>query len=245
MAAPYDFYDDIKRQLDKLKEQLIDPNKALLGGQKLMKWIGAQGIATSQRAFIDQKLGDINWPARYEGQKNPKFNYAGALMDWKTGRKAPKPNRFSDRPALIDEGMRGGMQGSLTFNVTGPLSVKWGSGKDYAMLHQKGGFTSISWDQATKDRAYDWLYKTKPQKGKVSKPAYRKGSVKVSGARVGYITATHKVPRSAYAEHVHTIFSKGSPWEQRVRPRPFVGIPDQLALDISASIKMYFEKAQK
>ena len=235
MPAQFDFYADIKRQLEKLKEQLIDPNKALLGGQKLMKWIGAQGTAVSQEAFIKQQLGDIKWPARYEAQETPKFNYAGALMDWKSGRAAPKPNRFQDRPALIDEGMRGGIQGSLTFRVTGTLSVRWGSGKDYAMLQHKGGYTSIPFDKATLDRMMEWLYgKKAPQKGKVVKVKYRKG--------VGNRSAASRAP---YAKHVHTIANKFPLWEQRVAARPFVGITDTLAGDIKRSIQMYFEKAQR
>lgn len=234
-TVQYDIYADIKRQLDALKAQLIDPDKALLGGQKLMKWIGAQGIAVSQEAFIKQQLGNIKWPARYEGQAEPKFNYAGALMDWKSGRAAPKPNRFVDRLALIDEGMRGGIQGSLTYNVTGPLSVKWGSGKNYAQLQHGGGYTAIPWDKATKERAMEWLYKTKPIRGKVKKVEYKKGTVKASGGK--------KVQRSAYADHVHTLFAK-NPWEQRVAARPFVGITDTLEKDFAASIKMYYEKAQ-
>lgn len=235
MAAQFDFYADIKRQLERLKEQLIDPNKALLGGQKLMKWIGAQGVAVSQQAFIKQQLGDIKWPARYEGQDEPKFNYAGALMDWKSGRAAPKPNRFSDRPALIDEGMRGGIQGSLTFRVMGPLSVRWGSGKDYAMLQHKGGYTQIPFDKATLERMLDWLYKKVPAKGKVVKPQF-KGKVTVG---------KKKVDRGAYAKHVHTIANKFPLWEQMVTPRPFVGITDTLEKDIKASIRMYFDKFQR
>jgi phage gpG-like protein len=234
-TVQYDFYAEIKRQLDALKLQLQDPNKALLGGQKLMKWIGAQGVAVSQEAFIKQQLGNIKWPARYEGQAEPKFNYAGALMDWKSGRTAPKPNRFVDRPALVDEGMRGGIQGSLTFSVTGPLSVKWGSGKSYAQLQHGGGFVSIPYDNGTKERALNWLYTTKPIKGKVKPVKFRKGPVRGTGGK--------KVQRSAYAEHVHTLLSK-NPWEQRVQARPFVGITDQLEKDIAASIQMYFDKAQ-
>lgn len=235
MAAQFDFYADIKRQLERLKEQLIDPNKALLGGQKLMKWIGAQGVAVSQKAFLKQELGDIKWPARYPNQDEPKFNYAGALMDWKSGRASPKPNRFQDRPAVVDEGMRGGIQGSLTFRVTGPLAVRWGSGKDYARLQHDGGYTSIPFDKATLDRMLAWLYKAVPQKRKTVKPEY-KGKVTVGRKRVD---------RGVYAKHVHKIVNSFPQWDQTVIARPFVGITDTLEKDFKASIKMYFDKFQR
>lgn len=232
----FDFTDDIAKQLAALKGQLKDPSKPLLSGQTLMKWIGLQGVAVSRRAFMEQKLGDIKWPARYEGQKDPKFNYAGALMDWKSGRPAPRPNRFQDRPALIDRGERGGLLGSITYRATGTLSVAWGSRFPNAAISQEGGVAVIPWDKATKERAMDWLYKTKPIKGKMVKTQFKKGKVKVGVAKTRQ--------RGDYAEHIHTLFAK-NPWTQRVAARPFVGIPETLAKDIKASVVLYFKKVQQ
>lgn len=231
----FDFTEEIRKQLARLREGLKDPSRPVLDGKPLMKWIGLQGVAVSRRAFMEQRLGDIKWPARYEGQADPKFNYAGALMDWKSGRAAPKPNRFQDRPALIDRGERGGLMGSITYRPAGPLSVAWGSNFPYAALHQLGGGTQISWDKATKERAMDWLYSNKPVKGKMVKTKFRGGRVKTGKNKT--------TPRSAFATHIHTLFSE-NPWSQRVAARPFVGIPDQLGKDISASVKLYFKKLQ-
>lgn len=225
----------VLKHIQKLREQLKDPNKPLLSGKTLMKWIGALGSASSQKAFREQALGNIKWDARYPTQKTPKFNIAGALMDWKSGRANPKPNRFQDRPALIDEGMRGGIQGSLTFLVTGPLSVTWGSGKSYAEKHQNGGTTVISYDDATRQRISEWLYKKPPQKRKATK-----GQLKTNKVDAGF-GKTYR--RSDYAKHVAPLVHSKS-WSQRVIARPFVGITDELARDIHSAILLYFKKVQ-
>lgn len=230
---------EILKQIQRLREQLKHPDKPLLSGKTLMKWIGALGVASSQKAFREQALGDIKWPPRYPAQKAPKFNIAGALMDWKAGRSNPKPNRFQDKPALIDEGMRGGVQGSLTFQVTGPLQVAWGSGKTYAEKHQKGGITTIPYDDATRQRISEWLYKTPPTKA-------GKGKVNMSG-----VLRTNKQKtgldgdkrRNEYAPHVKPLLHM-KVWKQRIIARPFVGVTDQLAADIRSAILLYYKRVQ-
>lgn len=130
-AFKVDVYEFFKDRLDRLREALRDPSD-------LTKQIGALGAGSAQRAFKDQALGDLKWPARYEGMSAPFINIAGALEDFNAGRKKPKPNRFVDRPALIDEGMAGGLQGSLTFRSRSPFIAEWGSDKPYAIRHQLG-----------------------------------------------------------------------------------------------------------
>jgi len=238
MAASFNFEpvaDGIRRQIELLRSQLKDPNKPLLSGKTLMKWIGALGVASSQKAFREQGLGDIKWEPRYPDQEAPKFNIAGALMDWKAGRKSPKPNRFQDRPALIDEGIRGGIQGSLTFNVSGPLSVSWGTAKPYAEKHQKGGTTTIVYDDATRQRISEWLYKKPPQKRKVTKGILRTNKVSTGLGR--------SQRRSDYEKHIAPLVHSNQ-WTQRILARPFVGITDEMAKDCEEAIKIYFRKVQ-
>lgn len=225
----------VLKEIQRLREQLKNPNKPLLSGKTLMKWIGALGSASSQKAFREQAIGDIKWEPRYPGQEEPKFNIAGALMDWKSGRKNPKPNRFQDRPALIDEGIRGGIQGSLTFQVTGPLSVSWGSGKSYAEKHQNGGKITIPYDDATRQRISEWLYKKPPQKRKVTKGALRTNKVNAGPGKT--------FRRSDYEKHVAPLIHSAS-WKQRIIPRPFVGITDELAKDINSAILLYYRRVQ-
>lgn len=130
-AFKVDVHGFFKDRLDRLREALRDPSD-------LTKQIGAMGVGSAQRAFKDQALGDLKWPARYEGMSPPFLNIAGAIQDFNAGRKKPKPNRFVDRPALIDEGMRGGMMGTLTFRAKSPFISEWGSDKPYALQHQQG-----------------------------------------------------------------------------------------------------------
>jgi hypothetical protein len=130
-AFKVDVHAYFKDRLDRLREALRDPSD-------LTKQIGALGVGSAQRAFKDQALGNLKWPARYEGMAPPFINIAGALQDFNAGRKKPKPNRFVDRPALIDEGMRGGMLGTLTFQSRNPFVAEWGSDKPYALGHQLG-----------------------------------------------------------------------------------------------------------
>ena len=56
--------DKILKQIQTLREQLQNPNKPLLSGKPLMKWIGILGVASSQKAFREQALGDIKWEPR-------------------------------------------------------------------------------------------------------------------------------------------------------------------------------------
>jgi hypothetical protein len=217
----------LKDQIRRFRAQLKNPDRPLMGGKTLMSWIGALGVASSQKAFMDQALGDIKWSPRYPNQEPPKLNIAGFIMDFKSGRTQPKPNRFQDRPALVDEGNRGGIWGSLTFQVLGALDVAWGTYKSYAKKQQEGGVTMIRYDDATKDRMRDWLY-TKDGRKRESQAGRTKN------------------PRSDYEKHVRPLLRKQKRiWSQTVIARPFVGVTDQLQSDIEKAIKLYYEKVQR
>lgn len=233
MEIKLDFIAKIKTQIQKLREQLKDPSAPLADGKPLMKQIGILGVAASQKAFRLQALGDIKWPPRYPNQAAPKFNIAGALMDWKGGRPNPKNNRFQDRPALIDTGA---MKDKLSYTVSGSLAVKWGSPQSYAALHQEGGEVSIPYDDATAKRISEWLYKKPPQKGKMFTGVLRTNKVKTGS----YGMKT----RDQYAKHVRPLINSRV-WEQNIIARPFVGVTLELELDINRTIKAFFEKAQR
>jgi phage gpG-like protein len=225
----------VRGKLQTLREQLNNPDLPLANGKPLMKQIGILGVAASQKAFRMQALGDIKWPARYPNQAAPKFNIAGALMDWKSGRPNPKNNRFQDRPALFDTGA---MKDKLSYTVSGPLSVKWGSPQTYAALHQEGGEVTIPYDDATAKRISEWLYKKAPQKGKMFTGVLRTNKVKTGNVGWGMKT------RAEYAKHVRPLINSRV-WEQNIIARPFVGVTLELELDINRTIKAFFEKAQK
>lgn len=204
MANPFI---EIQKRISLYKRTLGE--QALGSERGLMRRLGALMLATSQRAFVEQRLGEKTWPPRYPGMIPPIINIAGALMDFKAGRSAPKPNRFQDRPALIDEGMRGGLWGSLTFQVTSPLSVDVGTTKEYAPIHMEGGESAISYDEGTKDRIRNWLFKER------RKPGPRGGKYTPRKNREGYIPKLG--PLLHKNEH-----------SQNILARPFLGFTPEL-----------------
>src|SRR3990167_6478847 len=115
-----------------LLKHLLKLERALSAPSPLTKQIGVLVAKDCMKAFEKQRLGDIIWPERYEGMEDPVINIAGALQDFISGRVAPKPNRFQSRPALIDEGMRGGLLASLTpsksVRLSNPFTVTVGTG---------------------------------------------------------------------------------------------------------------------
>jgi len=200
--------------LGKIAAEIVRP-------ERLMKQLGAQVVSYSQKAFELQRLGDERWPARYPGQAPPKLNIAGALMDWKAGRAAPKPHRFQDRPANVDLGLRGGLWGSISARVTGPTSFEVGSTKPYAGLQQYGGQTSIRYGEDVKRRMREWLYDGK------GKPRASRASAKV------------KTPRSEYERKIRPLL-KRDVWEQSVIARPFIGMTRELEHDLQARTEEFF-----
>ncbi len=136
----------------------VDPLVKLRGAvsnpRPILERIGAIGVAGSQQAFEDEKLGEWVWPERYPNQSEPFINIAGAVADFASGRSEPLPRRFDRRPVLRDTGE---LLGSLNWRVTGDDSVEWGSTKEYAAAHQFGLTTSQPMDEATRKRMATWL----------------------------------------------------------------------------------------
>lgn len=199
----------LEAMLRKTKEML----KRLTSLRPLLKMWGALGLASSQKAFREQKFADKAWPARYPNQSGKKLNIAGTLADFNSGRSSPKPNRFQDRPALIDEGYRGGLIGSLTFEVISDNAVEWGTNKPYAALHQTGGKSTQPVTAIAKDRIFNWLFQ---KNGKV-----RKG-------------------REPYVGKLFILLGKNE-LTTRVHERPFVGIYPELAADMVKASERFME----
>ena len=142
----------ILSRLDRIEAAAKNPSS-------LIKQLSAIGVASAQKAFKEQALGDIPWSERYPGQSPPILNIAGALQDFNAGRKEPKPNRFQDRPALVDEGLRGGLWGSLEAFPSGSAQIaEWGTKLDYGTLHQEGEVMSMPVTLTAKWRINEYLY---------------------------------------------------------------------------------------
>ena len=194
----------------KLRAELTRPSS-------LMTQLGARGADSAVTAFRDQRLGDWVWPERYPGMEPPFINIAGAISDFNAGRTAPKRVRFQNRPALIDLGQRGGLWGSISNRVSGPLRTEWGTSKPYASLHQEGGTSRQPITSGAAQRIRDWLF--------TSKMVPRKG-------REGYVKRL--APLLFMSEFV-----------QNVIQRPFLGITDQLEEDMIQIVEDYYAKIQR
>jgi phage gpG-like protein len=211
-------YEDVQKRwldaLDNLERALDNPNRPQKSTEGLMKQWGSMMVETSQRSFVEQKLGEWEWPARYPGMTAPIINIAGTIQDFNQGRTTPKPNRFQDRPALVDHGMRGGIWGSISFQVTGPKEVAAGSNKPHAGIHMKGGESVVRVSEQGYQRGRDWLFTKQgdPKKG-----------------REGFVDKLWP----ALFQRTHRV---------AVAKRPFVGITPQLATDMIRATSEYFER---
>ena len=133
------------RQVAEIRARLKNPEPAL-------RAVGALMVAASQLAFRQQRLGDIKWPERYPNQQEPFINIAGMLADLNQG-SAIKERRFQRRPALID---RGQLRDSVTFAASS-TSVRVGSSKDYAAIHQHGLVSTLKVSPSVKKGVVKFL----------------------------------------------------------------------------------------
>lgn len=121
----------------RLRNTLEDP-------EKLLKRIGRVILASSTRAFSEQRFGQFVWKSRYPNQSQPKVNIAGALVLLNAGKKLPGAGHsiFRDRPALI--GHTNGLARSLSvknpdaMKMVGKFTVEVGSSLPYAGNMQFG-----------------------------------------------------------------------------------------------------------
>lgn len=122
------------RQLQRLRRGLQNP-------RRLLKRIGLVLLARAQRAFSEQRLGDVPWLQRGPSQGEPYINVAGALTDLNEGGQI-KERRFQRRPALVDTGtLRRSLAEGESMSFPDKLTVAVGTTVPYAGVHQKGGQT--------------------------------------------------------------------------------------------------------
>lgn len=209
----------------KLLKKLNSLRQAVNHLEPLLKQIGALVTKECRRAFDFQRLGDIAWPERYPGQEAPTLNIAGALADFIGGRMSPKPNRFEDRPALVDEGNRGGLKATITWSVRDGNTVQVGTNKTYAKLHQEGGISIQNYGKDTRERIANWLF-TKKSK-----------SVR------GYLKKAPRKGREGYVKHLGPLLT-ASTHMQRVIRRPFIGVTDKTEEEIRRAVVLHFSRVR-
>lgn len=200
----------------RLKQELQNP-------QRLMKKLGAMVLGASVDSFKLQRLGQFKWEPRYPQQKAPKLNLAGFVADFANGRPTPKPIRFVDRPALIDEGFKGGLVASMTYKPLDATSFQVGTVKPYAATHQYGKTTSQTITEQMKEAMRRWLYTRSGRLG----PAW-------------WMEGKYKKKAAPYADKVEGLLQLER-LDTKVGKRPFVGIFAELWTDILRAIEDHFK----
>ena len=211
----------LKKQIDASREKLRHP-------KGLSRQIGSIVAKDCKEAFDRQRLGDLIWPRRYQGQQPPVINIAGALSDWIAGRSEPKANRFRDVPALVDTyGLRNSIRGIAADDITAKVFTD----KPYASLHQEGGTSVQNYGFDTGDRIREWLLTIA---GRLRRWVVRhKGS---SG-----VEHKQKTPRGVYDKHIRPLLKRWE-WRQTIAARPFIGVTDAAETQIVNAVREHFEK---
>lgn len=238
---------NLPAHLKALEDRITDLQKRLENPSMLLTAWGKLGVAASQKAFQDQAFGGEAWKERYPGMKPPFLNIAGTISDFNAGRSNPKPNRFQNRPALIDEGMRGGIWGSITFEVQGKDSVLWGTNKPYASVQMKGGTTTMPITGGAKERIANWLLKDEGKKTllKDGKPVKGAGFLlpkkQKEGAFQPLTKPKSKLVRQGREGYVAKLWPmlKKDVLTTHVVARPFMGIPQDLADEMLKASDMF------
>ena len=221
------------KKLEGMAERLANPQQA----DKLLTQIGTFLVIQATQAFTNQKLPGLKkWKAKYPNQKSPKFNIAGAISDFASGRSEPKRNRYQDRPALEDTGnlKKWWSFDNVSHSVTpkGRFVVEVGAGgavKDYAGLMQWGGTAKQTLTADIKKKMNIFLKKTRGTARKAEKrdgqnsPAAKSARKSLDAAsKMGYLL-----------NRKFKITVK----KTKVNPRPFLGITPQVDKDIRAIIE--------
>lgn len=182
--------------------------RAMLRGEpaRLLNPIGAIMLATAQRAFREQGLGNVKWPERYPGQ-TPKLNVAGAVADLATGSRI-KQRRYEARPAGRDTGE---MMNRLTFRVQGNV-LQVGSDTPYAAKFHGGGTSSQPVTGAVKSNLAALLRRIRKRNRKAGR-----GGKSIEEQRLGFLFRVTKLDTSSPA-------------------RPFVGVTDDARAQIEDAI---------
>ncbi len=173
----------------------------------LLKQFGAILVSDAQAAFDRQRLGTIEWPARYPKMQPPFINIAWALRDFSEGKKEPKATRFSPRPAGIGDI---NVRDKTSFQVLGPDTVEIGNVESVASAMQHGNVIgSIPVTSTTKAGIAAWI-----------------GKKRRRGKNDG--TAAEKPKGADYAKKLGR-FLDPKVTEYRIKgyARPFVGITDE------------------
>lgn len=193
------------------------------------KQVAALQVAVSQRAFREQRLGDVPWPARSMFVTDSRgrrwlVNVAGIVADMNRGA-SPPARRFEERPALVDTNA---LRRSVASQVTaepGRTTIATGSTLAHASVHQSGGPTSTPITPAGKANLRAWIKRSEGaearRQGREARDRFkpRTDAQQAELDRKGQRSARN----AGVADGLRFLLNKDV-WRQRVPPRPFVGI---------------------
>jgi phage gpG-like protein len=182
------------------------------------KIVGLTLESQSQRAFLEQRLGEWVWPERYPNMDDPFVNLA-ALVNWTSAGGQVQRRFFDRRPALM-----GG--GDLARSVSSRVSngvVEVGSALPYAGLHQWGGPSSQPVTEQAKKTIGKYI-----------------GEEKVNGAwrQKKNLGAAQKRQRKEFFYRLHPLLGMTT-METTVNQRPFLGITDENEREMVETIEHF------
>ncbi len=203
----------------------FDDSRAILTG------VGALLVKESQRAFREERMGNVRWKTRGETGMTP--NWPGILADFAAGKSSPPDRRFQDRPVLSDTGHG---RRSFSWRIVNQDTVEAGSMLGYlGALHAGEPTMTVPITAALQQRMWEWMKKirasAKRAPGRVERA---KGEGKEAHAKA--------VKGAARAVHIADMTSKlGWLLNKKLRgvqlainhpPRPMVGLPKSLIQEI-------------
>jgi len=190
-----------------------------LNVEAIAKVVGRILESQSQRTFLEQRLGEHEWPERYPNQEDPFVNIA-ALVNWTNEGNQIQSRFFDRRPALMGTNA---LSGSISARYEANF-VEVGSALGYASNHQWG------------------LPSTQPITSQ-AKSTIAKFIGEESDGSGGWVKAKRMGPRQKEQREKYwfKLFPLLSMNELTTTPvaRPFLGITPQNEADIAEDVEYY------
>lgn len=225
MPAQYPSHDALNEgsRLRMLRGLFDDP-------RALLTAMGALTVKQSQRAFREQRMGNVRWKTRGDTRMNP--NWPAILADMAAGRASVPERRFRDSPVLVDTGM---LKRSVTWRLVGRDTVEIGSNLPYAgVLHAGGESKTVPITKAVQDRLSDWIDRTFKRGQRAAKRKWSVGTTPQQMAR-----DAKAQQRGSVALRLQWLLNpslRGQRLTVRHPPRPIVGFPPDLVREIEREV---------
>lgn len=213
-------------RLRRLSDSLEDPRWILTG-------IGALLVSASQRAFREERMGDVKWKTRAETGMVP--NWPAIVGHFAVKSSAPPARYFGNAHTLTNTGR---LRGSINFRVASEDTVEVGSNVPYAKaLHEGDESQTPVITKALQERMWDWIKKVRGQNKKAKQ---RLAKAKKKGPEA-YARAVRSVAKTAAQADQTTALGwllnkklRGERLTIQHPARPLVGLPKDIREEIAA-----------